>query len=207
MCCGSVNLARYIYSSDSQREEWFEAGASAKYTRFFAPLPGKPLQVLRQQGQRVSFPGRICRQKKSPASCALEMRQRWCLQFVFDLNLSPRSTSHLGDSSHCPASLASSGFCLSAKLVLLCEGLSRWGTARAPLQRQMYVYNLLCGAEQRRSFHTASLWSATRTLEYLLACLKQAGVSACVGGQAFLELCKSQRLGLPEMGRTRGTRN
>lgn len=109
VCCCSINLARYIYSSDSQREEWFEVGASAKSTMLFAPLPEKPVLILGQLGQKVSFPGRICRQKKSPGSCALEMFRRWQLQFMFDLNLSPRPTSHLGGSGHCPAS-ETSGF-------------------------------------------------------------------------------------------------
>lgn len=52
-----------------------------------------------------------------------------------------------------------------------------------------------------------SAFMHTRTLEFLIACLKQAGVQACVGGQAFLEPCKPQRLSLPKIVRTIGTRN
>lgn len=86
----------------------------------FAPLPGEPELVLGQLSQKVSFPGRVCRQKKSTHQHphALKMFRRRYLHFVFDLNLSPGPTSQLGGSSRCPAS-ETSDFCLSAKLVVL----------------------------------------------------------------------------------------
>lgn len=130
MCCGSINLARYIYSSDSQREEWFGARASAESTRLFAPLPGKPVMVLRQLGNRVSFPGRICRQKIPSLLCSRNVCNL-CLTWTWAqgpcLILEAAVTAlHLRP-------VASSGFCLSAGLMFLYWGLSRWGTDKSPL--------------------------------------------------------------------------
>lgn len=78
----------------------------------FVPLPEGPELVLGQLGQKVSFSGRVSRQKKSPTPHAPKMFQRQCLSFMFELNLSPGPTSHLGGSDHCPAS-ETSDFCLS----------------------------------------------------------------------------------------------
>lgn len=67
MCCGSINLARYIYSSDSQREEWFGVGASAKSTSTpprkgsAGPQATGPKSLIsRKDLQTEKFPSLLC---------------------------------------------------------------------------------------------------------------------------------------------------
>jgi len=49
MCCGFINLARYVYSCDSWWEEGFGVGASAVRGQLLVPLSEEPVLVLGQQ--------------------------------------------------------------------------------------------------------------------------------------------------------------
>lgn len=121
MYCGFINLARYVYFCDSQREERFGVGASAKSAGLLAvctsprgaradPGAAGPENLISRKGLQT--------EKIPNPPCTLKMFQRQRLHFVFDLNLSPGPTSQLGGSDRCPAS-ETGDFCLSAKLLVL----------------------------------------------------------------------------------------